>query len=327
VNKEWWFIMSELKTLSLEIVVPLYNDEEVVSPLCEAVFSELKEIFKSLSLILIDDGSKDQTFESALEMREKFSSIEVIRLAGNFGQHRAILAGLRSTKADIVAVMDSDLQDPPLQIPTMVKKMLEEDTPMAVARRIRRGDSFLKRISSRIFATISNMLVPFKVDPHLGAFRVLRKNVVQQICNVQEHTGTPFSMLYSLGISYSIVDLERNARVAGKTGYNFRKSLKLASDRILTYSIQPIRLAILLGVLFGLFSMGIAGYSIINYGLQDRVYPGWTSIVFVTSFFGGLNLLFLGILGEYIGRIYIESRGIPNYMIQDSTINDEYGKK
>ena len=178
-------------------------------------------------------------------------------------------------------------------------------------------------MSSRVFGLVSNMLVPFKVDAHLGAFRVMRKSVVKQVCNVKENTGTPFSMLYSLRIPYSIVDLERSARTVGTSSYTFKKSMKLASDRILTYSIQPIRLAIFLGVVFGLFSIGIAGYSIINYGLQDKVYPGWTSIVFVTSFFGGLNLLFLGILGEYIGRIYLESRGIPNYIIQSSTFDTE----
>ncbi len=315
--------MSKINDLELDIVVPLYNDSDVLPALCNAVFSEINGKFKSFRLILIDDGSVDSTFKNAMEMRSEFKNLEVIRLAGNFGQHRAILAGLRSTKGDVVAVMDSDLQDRPEHILIMVEKMLEEDTPMAIARRVSRNDSLLKKIGSRTFATLSNVLVPFKVDPHLGAFRVLRKNVVKQICDVKEHTGTPFSMLYSLKIPYSIVDLDRDARIAGKSGYNLRKSMKLASDRILTYSIKPIRMSIFLGILFGLVSISIAAYSIVNYGLQDRVAPGWTSLAFVTSFFGGLNLLFLGILGEYIGRIYIESRGIPNYMIQDSTINDE----
>ena len=315
--------MLKMNELVLDIVVPLYNDSDVLAALCDAIFSEINGKFKSFRLILVDDGSIDSTFENAIEMRGKYDSLEVIRLAGNFGQHRAILAGLRSTNADIIAVMDSDLQDRPEHILVMVEKMLEEDTPMVIARRASRNDSFLKKIGSRTFATFSNVLVPFKVDPHLGAFRVLRKNVVKQICDVKEHTGTPFSMLYSLKIPYSTVDLDRDARIAGKSGYNLRKSMKLASDRILTYSIKPIRMSILLGILFGLFSIGIAVYSIVNYGLRDEVAPGWTSLAFVTSFFGGLNLLFLGILGEYIGRIYIESRGIPNYMIQDSTINDE----
>tara|TARA_B100001559_G_C16483474_1_gene614885 strand:- start:1214 stop:2164 length:951 start_codon:yes stop_codon:yes gene_type:complete len=315
--------MSKMNDLVLDIIVPLYNDCDVLAALCEAVFSEINGKFKSFRLILVDDGSIDSTFENAMEMREKYQSLEVIRLAGNFGQHRAILAGLRSTNADIIAVMDSDLQDRPEHILIMVEKMLEDDTPMAIARRASRNDSLWKKIGSRTFATLSNILVPFKVDPHLGAFRVLRKNVVKQICDVKEHTGTPFSMLYSLKVPYSIVDLDRDARVAGKSGYNLRKSMKLASDRILTYSIKPIRLSIFLGVLFGIFSIGIAIYSIVNYGIRDEVAPGWTSLAFVTSFFGGLNLLFMGILGEYIGRIYIESRGIPNYMIQDSTINDD----
>ena len=312
-----------MKQMSLDVVVPLYNDEEVIKDLCKTVFNVLEGQFKSVRLILIDDGSHDGTSQTAKTMRTKFKNTELIRLAGNYGQHRAILAGLRATKADIVAVMDSDLQDRPEHISMMVERMLEEDTSMAIAKRIRRVDSRIKKISSRLFGAVSNILVPFKVDPHLGAFRVIRKSVVAQVCAVKEHTGTPFSMLYSLQVPFTVVELEREARIAGTTGYTFKKSLKLASDRIMTYSTKPIRLAIVLGILFGLFSMGIAGYSILNYIIQDKVAPGWTSIVFVTSFFGGLNLLFLGILGEYIGRIYLESRGVPNYMIQDSTIDED----
>ena len=315
--------MTKKSMLKLDIVVPLYNDEEVVEKLCETVFSTLENTFKAVRLIMIDDGSVDESYNLALRMRETYDGIEVIKLAGNFGQHRAILAGLRSTSADLVAVMDSDLQDRPEHIPLLVERMLEDGTSLAIARRTRRADTLRKRLFSRMFAATSNLLVPFKVDPHLGAFRVMRQGVVKQICDVKEHTGTPFSMLYSLRVPYSTVDLEREARTAGSTGYTFKKSLKLASDRIMTYSIKPIRLAIILGIMFGLFSIAIAGYSIVNYILEDRVAPGWTSIVFVTSFFGGLNLLFLGILGEYIGRIYIESRGVPNYIIQDSTFESK----
>ncbi len=314
--------MTEIHTYKLDVVVPLYNDEEVIESLCETVFNTLQNKFQSIRMILIDDGSTDESYSVALRMRSVYDAIDVIKLAGNFGQHRAILAGLRSTSADIVAVMDSDLQDRPEHIPALVERMLEDGTSLAIARRIRRVDSLRKRLFSRLFATTSNLLVPFKIDPHLGAFRVMRQSIVKQICEVKEHTGTPFSMLYSLRVPYSAVDLEREARTAGTTGYTFKKSLKLASDRIMTYSIKPIRLAIVLGIMFGLFSIAIAGYSIVNYILVDRVAPGWTSIVFVTSFFGGLNLLFLGILGEYIGRIYIESRGVPNYIVQETTVDD-----
>ncbi|MAL05013.1 MAG: hypothetical protein CML76_03860 [Rhodobiaceae bacterium] len=314
--------MTEINTYTLDVVVPLYNDEEVIESLCETVFNTLQNKFQSIRMILIDDGSTDESYSVALRMRSVYDAIDVIKLAGNFGQHRAILAGLRSTSADIVAVMDSDLQDRPEHIPALVERMLEDGTSLAIARRIRRVDSLRKRLFSRLFATTSNLLVPFKIDPHLGAFRVMRQSIVKQICEVKEHTGTPFSMLYSLRVPYSAVDLEREARTAGTTGYTFKKSLKLASDRIMTYSIKPIRLAIVLGIMFGLFSIAIAGYSIVNYILVDRVAPGWTSIVFVTSFFGGLNLLFLGILGEYIGRIYIESRGVPNYIVQETTVDD-----
>ena len=198
--------------------------------------------------------------------------------------------------------------------------MHDDDNPMAIARRKKRSASLFKRFSSRAFALTSNLLVPFKVDPNLGAFRVMDQSIVTELNQVNETTGTPFSLLYSMGVPFSTVDLERSPRVAGSTGYNLRKSFRLASDRIMTYSIKPIRLAIMLGIISGLFSLGVAAYTIINFGIQDRVAPGWTSIAFLTSFFGGMNLLFMGILGEYIGRIYLESRGVPRYLIRYSTL-------
>tara|TARA_Y100001968_G_C19428636_1_gene755784 strand:+ start:145 stop:1107 length:963 start_codon:yes stop_codon:yes gene_type:complete len=312
--------MGEMDSLSLDIVVPLYNDEEVVELLCETVLDTIGDKFESVRLILVDDGSKDGTNRIASKISEENKEVELIRLAGNFGQHRAISAGLKFTSSSLVAVMDSDLQDRPEDIIQLIQKMHEDDNPMAIARRKKRSASFFKRLSSRAFALTSNFLVPFKVDPNLGAFRVMDQGIVSELNQVNETTGTPFSLLYSMGVPFSVVDLERSPRVAGSTGYTLRKSFRLASDRIMTYSIKPIRLAIMLGIISGLFSLGVAAYTIINYGIQDKVAPGWTSITFLTSFFGGMNLLFMGILGEYIGRIYLESRGVPRYIIRSSTI-------
>ena len=309
-----------METMSLDIVVPLYNDEEVVELLCETVLSTIGNKFQSVRLILVDDGSQDGTNLVARKISQKKEEVEYIRLAGNFGQHRAISAGLKFTTSSLVAVMDSDLQDRPEDIIHLVQKMHEEDNPMAIARRKKRSASLFKRVSSRAFALTSNFLVPFKVDPNLGAFRVMDQSIVSELNQVNETTGTPFSLLYSMSVPFSTVDLDRSPRVAGSTGYNLRKSFRLASDRIMTYSIKPIRLAIMLGIISGLFSLGVAAYTIINYGIQDKVAPGWTSIAFLTSFFGGMNLLFMGILGEYIGRIYLESRGVPRYLIRYSTL-------
>ena len=309
-----------METMSLDIVVPLYNDEEVVELLCETVLSTIGNKFQSVRLILVDDGSQDRTNLVARKISQKKEEVEYIRLAGNFGQHRAISAGLKFTTSSLVAVMDSDLQDRPEDIIHLVQKMHDEDNPMAIARRKKRSASLFKRVSSRAFALTSNFLVPFKVDPNLGAFRVMDQSIVSELNQVNETTGTPFSLLYSMSVPFSTVDLDRSPRVAGSTGYNLRKSFRLASDRIMTYSIKPIRLAIMLGIISGLFSLGVAAYTIINYGIQDKVAPGWTSIAFLTSFFGGMNLLFMGILGEYIGRIYLESRGVPRYLIRYSTL-------
>ena len=159
-----------MRQMSLDVVVPLYNDEEVIEELCKTVFTVLEEQFKSVRLILIDDGSHDDTYQTAKKMRKEFDKTEVIRLAGNYGQHRAILAGLRATKADIVAVMDSDLQDRPEHISIMVDRMLEEDTSMAIAKRIRRVDSRMKKITS------SQLSFPYCSGPRVS---ILHSEMVQ----------------------------------------------------------------------------------------------------------------------------------------------------
>ena len=218
--------MTKKSMLKLDIVVPLYNDEEVVEKLCETVFSTLENTFKAVRLIMIDDGSVDESYNLALRMRETYDGIEVIKLAGNFGQHRAILAGLRSTSADLVAVMDSDLQDRPEHIPLLVERMLEDGTSLAIARRTRRADTLRKRLFSRMFAAPHQSSRSIQGRTHLGAFRVMRQGVVKQICDVKEHTGTPFSMLYSLRVPYSTVDVDVG-KDSRRTGYTFKKSSNL----------------------------------------------------------------------------------------------------
>lgn len=315
--------MRRLEDTSIDVVVPLYNDEEVVSVLCSAVFREIESEFKSVHLVLVDDGSSDSTFKIAEEIAKTDTRIRLIRLAGNFGQHQAISAGLTFTDADVVAIMDSDLQDSPEDIIRITEQMFHQDVPMAIARSQVRSSSSIKRLTSRLFSIASNILVPFKVDSGLGAFRVMDRSIVRQLNSVKESTGTPFSLLYSLNIPFAMVDVERRDRVAGNTGYTFLRSVRLAMNRILTYSMTPLRFSMTLGVISGLLSLGIAGYSILNYLSVDEAVPSWISIAFITSFFAGLNLFSLGVIGEYIGRIYLESRGVPRYVIQSSSDETE----
>jgi len=300
---------------SIDVVVPLYYDRDVISILHERVMSALEDCFADVHLILIDDGSTDGTSKKALEIVESDSRVSLIQLTKNFGQHRAINAGLRVSSADYVAIMDSDLQDSPEDIPALIEKMESEDNHMSIALRKSRKDSLMKRFSSWSFTIVSNRLVPFKIDPRLGSFRVLTRNLVDQLTAVEETTGTPFSLLYYMGVPFSTLSLDREGRIAGTSGYTIKKSIKLASDRIMTYSVRPMRLATYLGLLAGLMSLITGGYVLVNFILQDKVVPGWTSIVFLTTFFGGLNLIFLGLIGEYIGRIYLESRGVPQFMV------------
>ena len=302
--------------------MPLYFDEDVVERLCEVVLKETESQFRAVRIILVDDGSLDGTYLQSLKLHHLDSRIQLIRLASNFGQHKAILAGLSYSTGDLVVVMDSDLQDRPSDIIRLAEKMIEDDTMMCISRRQSRADSLLKRFWSRVFQLVSNLLVPFKVEPRLGGFRIMRNELVKCLNDTNETTGLPFSLLSSLNVPYSVVDVKRDVRVAGKSGYNFRKSLKLASDRIITYSGKPIRSAIFLGISLGLGSLLIASYVLINFSIHDKIIPGWTSLAFMISFFAGLNLIFLGILGEYVNRIYIEARGVPPFVIRSSTLGE-----
>jgi dolichol-phosphate mannosyltransferase len=305
---------------SLDIVIPLYFDEDVVEELYNSIIDTLGDKVSLERIIFVNDGSTDNTKSIVNRICEQDSRVILIDLTKNFGQHRAISAGLTFTNSEYVAVMDSDLQDRPDDIIRMLESMNENGKRMSISRRMKRKDSLIKKVTSRLFNIISTALVPFNHDPNLGGFRVMHRSIVDELNSMQEHTGNPYAYLYFMGVSYSVVDVERDARLAGKSGYTFRKSFKLAMDRILTYSISPMRIAVILGVITGLLGLIFGLYSVYMAYFNPDILTGWSSQVILISFFGSLNLIFLGVMGEYISRVYMESRNIPKYMIE-STVN------
>jgi glycosyltransferase involved in cell wall biosynthesis len=207
--------------------------------------------------------------------------------------------------------MDSDLQDRPEDIPKLIQSMEENDTDMAIVKWISRKDSFSKKFFSKFFHSISNRITNLHYEPGLGVFRVLRRNALDQIKSIPETTGTTLSLMYWSGFEYSIVD----ARYAGASGYNLRKMLKLAADRIFSYSRFPIRVATYVGLTVGGLSIIFGILLIIKRLINESVPAGWTSTLVLLAFLFGINFFFLGIIGEYLGRTYLESKGRPKYII------------
>lgn len=302
-------------TQSLSIVIPVYNDEEVLDELVKRLIPVAGSLSDDFEVIFIDDGSKDQSWNILMKLQKSNPRLKIIKLARNFGQSNSTAAGLDHAGGDIIVIMDSDLQDRPEDIPKLIQSMEENDTDMAIVKWLSRKDTFSKVFVSRLFHTVSNRITNLHYEPGLGVFRVMRRSVLDQIKSIPETTGTILSLMYWSGFEYSIVELQRDARYAGASGYNLRKMLKLAADRIFSYSRFPIRVATYVGLTVGGLSFIFGIYLIIRRLVNENIPAGWTSTLVAMAFLFGINFFFLGIIGEYLGRTYLETKGRPKYII------------
>ena len=301
---------------SLSVVVPIYNDQEVIAELLRRLTAVLETIVKEYEIILVDDGSRDRSWEIMNAERAQREHLRIARLSRNFGQQNAIAAGLSLTTKDLIVLMDSDLQDRPEDIPTLIDALLaDKEATMAIAQWEERKDSRMKIAVSRLFQRVSNRITDIHTMPRLGIFRVMKKSVVEELRRFPEKTATAVSLLYFIGHKYVAVPLKRDARFAGKSGYNLRKMLALTFARIFSFSMFPIRMVTYMGALLCIGSM-LAACGLIVYKLVGNVVTGWTSMMVLMLFLFGLNFTFLGILGEYIGRIFLETKQRPNFIIE-----------
>ncbi len=305
---------------NITIIIPVFNDEEVLKELQSRLQIMLNENHYQYKIIFIDDGSTDNSWNIITELQNNDSNICGLKLLRNFGQQNAIAAGLDYAEGDVVVIMDSDLQDKPEDIPKLISALEENDASMAIAKWIRRKDSFCKKFVSKLFYSVSQKITNLHYELGLGVFRAIRGEVVEELKKYNEKTSTPISLLYWIGVDYVTVPLERDARFAGKSGYNLHKMLKLSMDRIFSFSMFPIRASIYSGIIISLLSFTLAIIFIIR-RIMKLVAPGWTSIVVIVLFLFGINFIFLGVIGEYLGRVFIETRQRPKYIVK-SVVGD-----
>ncbi len=297
-------------------MIPIYNDEEVIPELLRRLTAVVESIVSDYEIILVDDGSRDRSWEIMQEERAKRDYLRIARLSRNFGQQNSIAAGLSLTTKELIVLMDSDLQDRPEDIPVLIDALLaDSEATMAIAQWEQRQDSRMKIAVSRLFQRVSNSITDIHTMPRLGIFRVMRKSVVEELRRFPEKTATAVSLLYYIGHKYVAVPLKRDARFAGKSGYNLSKMLSLTFARIFSFSMFPIRMVTYMGAFLCIGSM-LAACGLIIYKLVGNVVTGWTSMMVLMLFLFGLNFAFLGILGEYIGRIFLETKQRPNFIIE-----------
>ena len=305
-----------MKRPLFSIVSPVYKAEKIVPELVRRIMDSVKKITEDFEIVLVCDGSPDNSWLSIKEECAKDKRVVGVNLSRNFGQHYAITAGLSYAKGDWVVVMDCDLQDRPEEIPNLYKKA-QEGYDMVFARRTYRKDGFLKKISSRWFHKVFNWLSGLKSDSTIANFGIYKHCVIDEFNKMPERARSFPSLVSYLGFKDVAIDVEHAERAEGKSSYNLYKLFKLAFDVIVSNSNKPLQIAVGLGFGMSAISFLLALYNIMAKWVGIIRVPGYTTTVFSIWFVGGLLLCVMGILGLYIGKIFDQVKGRQLYIVKD----------
>lgn len=303
--------------LKLSVVVPCYNEEEGVHELHRRVSAVCQaHIGDEYELVLINDGSRDATWKIMVEISNADWHVVAINLSRNHGHQLALSAGLEMCRGERVFVLDADLQDPPELLPQMMARM-NDGCDVVFGQRVKReGETIFKKASAYAFYRLLNRLVDIDIPRDTGDFRLMSRRAVDVLNNMPEHHRFIRGMVSWIGLRQEALPYDRAARFAGETKYPLSKMIRFAIDAITGFSVRPLRAASYFGICFGIASLILLAYVFINYFLGHSV-EGWTSLAIIVLALGSVQLLVAGVMGEYLGRLYMESKGRPLFIIQE----------
>ena len=300
----------------ISIVVPVYGCKTTLLELYIRLKKSLAPITEDFEIILVNDRSPDHSWDTIVEVSMLDQRVKGINLSRNFGQHKAITAGLDHADGDWVVVMDCDLQDQPEEIAKMYAKALE-GYDVVFGRRYNRHDNFLKRMSSRLFYKAYNYLAESDFDSSIANFSICNRKVINSVISLREQSRSFPLFVKWVGYTIGYVDIEHAARKEGASTYTLRKLVNFAIDSIISQSNRPLRMSIKIGLLFSLFSLLFGTYLIFKKIALGVPIEGWTSLMVSMFFIGGLILANLGFLGLYVGKIFDEAKNRPLYFIDE----------
>ena len=304
----------------ISIVVPCYNEQEVFGETYKRLTETLEQLDKNkyhYEIIFVNDGSKDNTLEQIQNVIKQDPRVKGINFSRNFGHQIAITAGLDNCKGDAAVVIDADLQDPPTVILEMVKKWEEGYDVIFGKRRERAGESTFKLVTAKWFYRFINRLSDVDMPLDTGDFRLMDRNALDQFLRMRETYRFVRGMVAWIGFKQTFVEYDRESRFAGTTKYPLKKMLRLASDAILSFSNTPLKVATFVGFITSIIAFFGILYSLYMRLFTENFVEGWTLLMISVLLIGGIILLVLGIIGEYVGRIYGEIKQRPLYIIQD----------
>ena len=299
------------------IVVPVYNEEEVIHETYRRLTEVMRSTKEAYELLFVNDGSRDRTAEIIKEYSEQDPAVVLLDFARNFGHQIAITAGMDYARGEAVVVIDADLQDPPELILEMIKKWKQGFDVVYAKRTKRKGETYFKKQTAAMFYRFLRAMTDIDIPLDTGDFRLLDRKVCNQMNSIQEKNRFVRGLVSWVGFKQIAVEYEREERLAGESKYPLKKMLKLSMDGITSFSYKPLKLASYAGVT--LSGIGFIYLLVVLYLklFTDSTITGWSSLIVIQLFFSGIILIILGMIGEYIGRIYDETKNRPLYIVRE----------
>jgi polyisoprenyl-phosphate glycosyltransferase len=300
------------------LIVPVYNEEEAIPKFAEEISRLAKSINpEKLHVIFVNDGSNDGTRKEIESIDSKVFKLTCLNLSRNFGKEAALTAGLQNSTGDAAVPIDVDLQDPPELINHLIREW-KNGSDVVLARRLsRRQDSLFKRVSANLYYKILGSLAPTHIPENVGDFRLMSRKVVEAVNSLPETTRFMKGILSWVGFNVSYVDYVRVSRSSGRTSFNFRKLWTFGIDGITSFSIKPLKIWTYLGLVVSLVSLTFAIYLLIRVLVLGIETPGYASTMVAITLMGGLQLMGIGVIGEYLGRVFLETKRRPIYLISE----------
>lgn len=305
--------------IDLSVIIPIYNEEMNLVPMNNRIIAALSPLGIQYEIVYVNDGSKDNSLPIIMGLSEENASVKYIDFSRNFGHQIAISAGLEHAIGERIVIMDGDGQDPPELIPDLLKKSLEGFEVVYAKRKKRKGESFLKKLTAKLFYRFLANITQIEIPLDTGDFRLIHRKVQKVLLNMPEQHKYLRGQIAWIGFNSTFVEYDREERMGGNTKFTYGKMMRFATDGISGFSNWPLKVATMLG-----FAVSGIAFMLIIYSLYQKFFGftevGWTSLHISVLFLGGVQLLGIGILGEYLGRVSENVKNRPTYIVKNSNI-------